>query len=239
MWSITHLGRQAWETADASIPEDYRRLLWLIDVQGDTRAIQELSRQHPQQLLADWLSELEELGFLRAAERTASLDRTSPMAITEEVLQASVKAAGTLARVGAYLSQNRPARGAASRPREDTTILIVEDDQDQLALADLRVTMAGYRVRAASTVQELMRSLLDDGAPELLLLDVMLPDGDGFDVLDKLRRHPRFASLAIVLLTAKREPDDIARGLALGADGYVAKPYSKNVLAGVISGVLE
>jgi len=118
-------------------------------------------------------------------------------------------------------------------------ILIVEDDPDQLALADLRVSMAGYKVRVASSVNGFLQALVDEGAPDLLLLDVMLPDGDGFDILGKMRRHQALGSLPIVMLTARNDAADIGRGLALGADGYVTKPYTKNLLADVIGRVLK
>jgi two-component system OmpR family response regulator len=121
----------------------------------------------------------------------------------------------------------------------DTVVLIVEDDPDQLALADLRVSMAGYKVRVASSVNGFLQALVDEGAPDLLLLDVMLPDGDGFDVLGKMRRHQALGSLPIVMLTAKTDPGDIGRGLVLGADGYITKPYTKNILAEVIQTVLR
>lgn len=236
MWTLTEAGKAAWESQDASIPNDYRRFLWLIDVQGDTRAIQELLRIHPEQLIRDWLRELEELGFVRATER-AAIDRTIPLQLSQLALAVGARAAQELGSAGAYLAKTK--RSQLAKPRSETVILIVEDDPDQMALADLRVTMAGYQVRAADSVQQLVRSLMEQGRPDLLLLDVMLPDGDGFDVLAKLRRHSEYASLPVVLLTAKNEPADIARGLALGADGYVTKPYSKSVLAGVIAGVLE
>jgi DNA-binding response OmpR family regulator len=112
------------------------------------------------------------------------------------------------------------------------------DDPDQLALADLRVSAADYGVRTASSGAELTRRLLEEGPPDLLLLDVMLPDGNGFDILAKLRRHPKFAELPIVLLTVVSDVEHVATGLGLGADGYVTKPYSKNILVGVIKGVL-
>jgi len=67
----------------------------------------------------------------------------------------------------------------------------------------------------------------------------MLPDGDGFDILGKLRGWPEFASLPVIMLTAKAELSDIHRGLALGADGYITKPYSKEQLAEVIGRVLK
>jgi two-component system OmpR family response regulator len=239
VWAITPSGRDAWKLTDSSIPSEYRRLLWMIDMQGDARGIHELLRHHPEQLLRDWLRELEQLGFLKLVQRTSEADRTLPLHLSELAKAAAAKAAQALDASGAYLAENRPRRGKADAPREGTVVLIVEDDPDQLALADLRVSMAGYQVRTAQGVQQLTRSLLEHGAPDVLLLDVMLPDGDGFDVLAKLRRHPDFATLPIVLLTAKKAPQDIARGLELGADGYVTKPYSKNILAGVMAGVLE
>src|SRR5260221_20082 len=141
---------------------------------------------------------------------------------------------------GAYLAADRARsrRGVPKAPRE-TEILIVEDDPDQRALADLRLTMAGFKVRVAFSVQSFLQSMLDHGAPDLLLLDVELPDGDGFELLAKMRRHPKYASLPVVMLTAKNDPADIGRGLVLGADGYVTKPYTKNVLADLIRRVLK
>jgi DNA-binding response OmpR family regulator len=116
---------------------------------------------------------------------------------------------------------------------------VVEDDPDQLALADLRVSMAGYQVRVAGSGQALKDSLRAMGLPDVLLLDVMLPDADGFAILAGMRRHPRLALLPVILLTAKDSPADISRGLALGADGYVTKPYTKNILADTIRRVLK
>ena len=99
--------------------------------------------------------------------------------------------------------------------------------------------MAGYKVRVAATVNAFLHSMLDDGPPDLLLLDVMLPDGNGFDVLAKMRRHAVLGALPIVMLTSENEPEDIGKGLLLGADGYITKPYTKNILADVIRRVLK
>jgi len=85
----------------------------------------------------------------------------------------------------------------------------------------------------------LLHSILEEGAPDLLLLDVLLPDGDGFEVLARMRRHPVLGSLPIVMLTARNDPADIGKGLVLGADAYITKPYTKNILADVIRRVLK
>jgi two-component system OmpR family response regulator len=99
--------------------------------------------------------------------------------------------------------------------------------------------MEGYVVSTAESATALRESLANETAPDLLLLDVMLPDGDGLDILSNIRRHSRLALLPIVLLTAKDAPADIETGLALGADGYMTKPYSKASLAEVIRYVLS
>lgn len=237
MWAITPVGRQACESTDAAVPNDYRRLLSLIALQGDTNAIKELLNEHPQHLVGDWLRELEELGFIVSTDRQ-SMDRAIPSTLLQRSMATPEKAVAALLTAGAYLAPERR-RPRSGKTRAQTVILIVEDDPDQLALADLRISMAGYQVRTAQTVKEMVHSLVMQGVPDLLVLDVMLPDGDGFEALARLRYHPDFAELPIVMLTAKQDAADIANGLALGADAYVTKPYSKNVLVGVLAGILE
>ena len=163
------------------------------------------------------------------------------LVINQQHYLRDAKSAGeTLARTGAFLATDRiRGRKLPQKDPADTVVLVVEDDPDQRALADLRVSMAGYKVRVADSVKAFLQGMLDEGAPDLLLLDVSLPDGDGFEVLQKLRRHPSFGALPVVMLTAKNEPEDIGRGLVLGADGYVTKPYTRNILADVIRQVLK
>ena len=244
-YRLTDAGRAAWEGEDTAVPGDYRRLLWLMDVHGSVT--DGLAGLYPSEMLEEWLSEMHEIGLIevipegetheggfsvRKSDRTLALDQAQ--------LREARSASSSLARTGAYLAVDRlRSRPTLNKPRADTVILIVEDDPDQLALADLRVSMAGYRVRVAASVNGFLQALVDEGAPDLLLLDVMLPDGDGFNVLAKMRRHQALGSLPIVMLTARNDPDDIGRGLVLGADGYVTKPYTKNLLADVIRRVLK
>jgi CheY-like chemotaxis protein len=248
VYRLTQAGREAWEGEDVAVPSDYRRILWLLDFHGHAGVITELLRSYPRYVLDEWLAEMEELGLIEAAPQGAGdeaafstwqTDRTQAMDRTD-MRQEVENAGASLARTGAYVATDRlsqrPAQGKAPA---DTVVLIVEDDPDQLALADLRVSMAGYKVRVASSVNAFLQSMLDEGAPDLLLLDVMLPDGDGFEVLAKMRRHPVLSSVPIVLLTARNDAADIGKGLLLGADGYVTKPYTKNLLADVIRRVLK
>lgn len=250
IYRVTPAGRKAWETQDVAVPAEYRRMLWMMDFHGHASVIDDLVRRYPKHMLDDWLAEMEELGLIeesqegeledtRPAFSAHSADQTITMDLAR--LREESESAGTaLARTGAYVAADRVGlRPASSKAPADTVVLIVEDDPDQLALADLRVSMAGYKVRVANSVNAYLQSMLDEGAPDLLLLDVALPDGNGFDVLAKIRRHSALGSLPVVLLTAKDEAGDIGKGLLLGADGYVTKPYTKNILADVIRRVLK
>jgi PleD family two-component response regulator len=245
VYQLTQAGRQAWESQDTAVPEDYRRILWLMDFHGQQGILAELLRRYPKNVLDEWLVEMEDLGLIepaqddaqafssREADRTLAMDQSS-------VRRESEDAGAALARTGAYISADRLSkRPAQGKSPAQTMVLIVEDDPDQLALADLRVSMAGYQVRVATTVNAFLQSMLDRGAPDLLLLDVVLPDGNGFDVLSKMRRHAVLGSLPIVMLTSENEPEDIGKGLLLGADGYITKPYTKNILVDVIRRVLK
>lgn len=247
IYRLTTTGRQAWETQDAAVPADYRRLLWLMDFYGHAGLMRTMLASYPASMLEEWLTEMEELGLIEQvppgtqAEQDFALPRDSTVGLNQARLREEAGAASkALTQAGAYvaLDRLRRRRGIAKAPAE-TQILIVEDDPDQLALADLRMTMSGYQVRVASSVNGFLQSMFDDGAPDLLLLDIGLPDGDGFEVLARMRRHKVLYDLPIVLLTAKNDPADIGKGLALGADGYVTKPYTKSILADVVRQVLK
>ena len=247
IYRLTASGRDAWESQDAAVPADYRRLLWLMDFHGHAGLMREMMMSAPRHVLDEWLAEMEELGLIeqvpagREEERDFALPRNDKtLALEQARLQQEAQAAGAaLQRTGAYLALDRlKYRRITPKPAAETEILVIEDDPDQLALADLRMTMAGYKVRVATSVNAFLQSMFDDGAPDLLLLDVELPDGNGFDVLARMRRHKVLSALPIIMLTVRSDPADIGKGLALGADGYVTKPYTKSILADVVRRIL-
>jgi CheY-like chemotaxis protein len=252
VYSLTAAGKDVLaKGAEASFPLEYRRLLALIDVEGHVEVIRGRLRRFPDRLIEEWLKELVELKMIHAGpegereEITFSGERVPllpPLADEDakRLARAAVIAGATLLRSGSFLADERIANlpPLAKTPGE-TVILLVEDDPTQMALGELRLAMAGYQVRSADRAKALSRTLREDARPDLLLLDVMLPDGNGLEILAQLRADPEFATLPIVLLTAKAELDDIRKGLELGVDGYVTKPYSKDQLAEVIGRVLK
>ena len=248
-YRLTEIGRSVRAGNDLSVPADYRRILTLVRVDTHFDVIRGVLRRYPDKLIEEWVAELVEIGYLETVPGDVDLDLdftkpSAPPAVSGEdarrIAAEAKTAESALARAGAWIAEGRlKNRAATTRPPGETTVLIVEDDPDQLALADLRVAMAGYRVRVACSARELLDDLRTQPLPEILLLDVMLPDGDGFDILGKLRKHPRFALLPVAMLTAKDDPQEIAKGLGLGADAYVTKPYSKNILVDTIGRILK
>lgn len=242
-------GRRAWEKEDASIPAAYRRILGMLDAETHADVVRSYLRRYSDELVIEWLAELEELGLIESRPDDAAHDLNFtgnfklPQLIAEDRAQlaSDTRAAGNaLERQGVYLAAERlKHRPASDKAPAETVVLIVEDDPDQLALARLRVQMAGFAVRTADSAGALQEALLSQGPPDLLLLDIMLPDGDGFDILAGLRNHPAHALLPVVMLTVKDDPTDIQRGLSLGADAYVTKPYSKKLLEDVLCQVLR
>lgn len=254
-YRLTAAGTDALRSDDSAIPVDYRRILSLIH--GDTHAnvVRGRLRRFPDALIADWLAELEELGFIETARASAAYDLDfEPLAQDaasagdlvelpdeQQRIVDEAKAAGeALDGKGVYLASARlQNREPLAKDASEIVILLVEDDPDQAALGDLRVSMAGYRVRLARNRRETLLDLATQPLPDVVLLDVMLPDGNGFEILAGMRRHAKFALLPVIMLTALAGAEDILRGLDLGADGYVTKPYSKDILVDTIRQVLR
>ena len=117
-------------------------------------------------------------------------------------------------------------------------LLVAEDDQDILQLVAFRLEHEGYEVVRASNGDEVLR-LAQSLEPDLVLLDVMMPGRDGYEVTRELRRRPATASIPVILLTARVQESDIARGVASGANDYVAKPFSPQELAERVRAMLD
>ena len=117
------------------------------------------------------------------------------------------------------------------------TILVADDEPHVIEL--VRVTLEDDRVRVVEAVDgETALGLVDLFAPDLVLLDVHLPDLSGLDVCERLRHDTRFAQTPTVMLTAAAQRDDVARGLAAGATHYLTKPFSPVRLLSLVERLL-
>lgn len=117
--------------------------------------------------------------------------------------------------------------------------LVVDDAPDIRLLADLVLSMAGFTVSAAASGSEALRLLADGDLPDIVLLDVQMPDVDGWETLSRLRHDPRTADLPVVLCTVKGLPEDTLKGWSLGCDGYLGKPFDIGKLVEELQCVLR
>lgn len=108
-------------------------------------------------------------------------------------------------------------------------ILIIDDDQALQNLVVMMLGRVGLQAWVADTAIEGMEIMRTEDFG-LLILDLMLPDMDGFEVLERLRKEPRYEKMPILILSARAETEAISRGFELGADGYLTKPYLPNSL---------
>jgi two-component system, OmpR family, phosphate regulon response regulator PhoB len=117
-------------------------------------------------------------------------------------------------------------------------ILVVEDEPDIVALVAYHLAKAGYRVSTASTGTDALEIARQE-CPSLIVLDLMLPGLSGFDVLEQLRADEATRDVAVLMLTARREEPDRIRGLSLGADDYLTKPFSPQELVLRVTAILR
>jgi DNA-binding response OmpR family regulator len=119
-----------------------------------------------------------------------------------------------------------------------TRSVLVVDDEDSITLS-LRHLMKreGYVVSVARDGEEALAAVAES-PPDLILLDVMIPKRDGYDVCQTIRANPAWSAVKIVMVSAKGRDIEVEKGLALGADAYVTKPFSTRELAEMVRGLI-
>ena len=118
------------------------------------------------------------------------------------------------------------------------TILVVDDDIDLQKLIRTYFVLEGFKVRAALKRDDIVIALRMQPVPDLILLDVQLPDASGFDILARMRQHPVLKHMPVIMLTAEATREAVLKGLEGGADGYVTKPFEADLLVNAIKAVL-
>lgn len=114
------------------------------------------------------------------------------------------------------------------------TIMVVDDNPDIITIVKTILEGRGYNVLSASSGPELL-NLLDSTKPDLIILDIMMPEMDGLEVLTRLKGVSETASIPVILLTAKVQYEDVLGGYKLGADYYITKPFTSTQLVNGIN----
>jgi DNA-binding response OmpR family regulator len=125
-----------------------------------------------------------------------------------------------------------------NKGKEKKSVFVVDDEPDILELIAINLEKAGYDVERFIEVNPMM-SMISRQIPDLIILDLMLPDQDGLDVCKILKNDDRYSGIPIIMVTAKTDELDIVLGLELGADDYITKPFSPRELTARVKAVLR
>jgi len=117
----------------------------------------------------------------------------------------------------------------SNSPASKTTIMVIDDHPDILDIVKTILERSGYVVQVANSGMEAF-SLLEENKPDLIILDIMMPQLDGLKVLQQLKGNADYSSIPVILLTVKVQHEDVLKGYKLGADYYITKPFNSSQL---------
>jgi DNA-binding response OmpR family regulator len=241
IYALTERGRDQLQKASATCSPQELEVLVLLDGVRGARQVAGLARGTPADKVPVLLERLVKAGFAEKAGAGGGLGYSffgGGAQLVSSTKEADSGAAD-LQRKGYYVSIAR--RASASRaPAAGVTpvVLIVEDDPVLAKMLGYLMTLEGFAPRMAGRGAEVDAALARQPVPSLMLLDVMLPDADGFDILARLRQDPARRDLPIILVTGHTTREGVMRGLAGGADGYITKPIQYEALANGVKSVL-
>lgn len=245
---ITDTGNNELRGAATSLSPSELELLVHIDGKSTVAEIKARMRSLPPDAVVAALRKLSRDKLIAMAEKTNALDFVeffnkappppSPGAITEATAEAST-GTSMLEKEGYYVRIVRRATSVKQLARgQSMSVVVIEDDPDLVKYLKQFLTSEGFDTRVATNRVEIVAELSRLPLPDLVLLDVMLPDADGFEILLKMRQHPALKAIRVVMLTGKATRDAVINGLAGGADGYITKPFETEVLSKAIKTVL-
>jgi DNA-binding response OmpR family regulator len=116
-------------------------------------------------------------------------------------------------------------------------VLIADDEPNIVMALEFLMQNSGYDVRTVADGEQAL-AVLVEYRPDLVLLDVMMPRRNGYEICQWIRGHPELAGMKVVMLTAKGRDVDVEKGLGLGADAYVTKPFATRELVGRVKAML-
>lgn len=159
--------------------------------------------------------------------------------ITEAASAEAAGGAALLKKKGFYVRiARRPAEERKHKDDRKFTLLVVDDDPDLQKLLGMYLRLEGFAVRPATNRDAILIGLRTAPQPDLVLLDVQMPDANGFDILAKLRLHPALKNIPVIMLTGETTRESVLKGLRGGADGYVTKPFEPENVVKAIKAVL-
>jgi two-component system OmpR family response regulator len=241
-YALTPRGHQ--ELAGASTSLTPAQLELLVRMDG-TLTLDEIMRAMPgvsQEDFARAFRTLQDRQLVSAVEDDPfqSEMQTQLEAFSESVgADVADAAALSLRRTGYYVGiARKPAKAPQRAPGQPLLAVVVEDEPVLAKFVQSYLAFEGIQVRLAADRAQVSAQLGQRPIPDLVLLDLALPDADGFDILARIRRHRHLHEVPVIMLTGTTTREAVIRGMRLGADGYVTKPFDAEALMRVVRTVL-
>jgi two-component system OmpR family response regulator len=253
IFSLTAKGSRELKSANTSLTAIELKLLVLIDGQSSVARIYTQCAPQPQPELDDTLLKMKKGGLIADAGGDddggdGSIEATG--FFTRPVFPAPEKAGAEAASQSDETLQILRKKGyvvrIAKRAIEEMKlekgqkihVLVIEDDPQLAKLVRMFLQMHDFMPRMAGNKDEIVAQLRVAPKPDVVLLDAVLPDVDGFDVLLRLKQHPVLKTIPVIMMTAKATREAVLHGLARGADGYITKPFDVDIISQAVRSVL-
>jgi two-component system OmpR family response regulator len=254
VFAVTPAGEEEIHRGSTQLPPEALELLVMLDGKKSVGDVEGSMPHLPPEKLRDVLrsllaaklvrapslDELSDIGvdfdsFFKAA---AGEEKSSPGTQASADREAA-SGAPQLERTGYYVSIARKALKRRTAPAGAKLIaLVIEDDPDVATLVKRLLDGAGFAASSCGARADTLARLRQTPMPDVIVLDVQLPDLNGFDLLAKLKTHPHLRVIPVVMLTADAKRESVMRGLATGADGYITKPFDHAALVRGVNAVL-
>ncbi|MCG6950924.1 MAG: response regulator [Betaproteobacteria bacterium] len=248
VYGLTGRGQRELRESGTSLSAAELELLVLIDGTSTVAQIERRAKkQTPEQVRAT-LRKLYRGGFIDRSKnlKKSGLDFfsvTMPLQIPKGAAARSSDEAkegvSSLQEKGYFVRIARRSPSGHPLPEDrNPVMLVIDDDETLVKLLHTVFRLEGFDLRTAGNRAEIVDAFAAEPPPDFILLDVMLPDIDGFEVLGRIRSHPVVKNVPVIMLTAKATREDVVNGLYLGADGYVTKPFEIEALMSAVRTVL-
>jgi two-component system, OmpR family, response regulator len=242
IYALTERGKSELQNAATSCSPQELEVLVLLDGVSGARALAAQARSVPPQQFPIVLEKLVRLGLAQRSSAGGAGPGYSFFGGGDKLVSTAKEAdTGTadLRKNGYYVSiARRSARSRAPAPGVTPVVLVVEDDPVLAKMLGHLMTLEGFTPRTAFRRAEIEAELGRKPPPDLVLLDVVLPDTDGFEILEGMKRDPARRDIPVILVTGRTTREGVMRGLAGGADGYITKPIAYEALVNGVKSVL-
>lgn len=233
IYNKTAKGRAKLRTTDEGFLLAKAKILALIDGKQSLAVFTDPMTDLDRANFLSLINEFESQGLIHLPGNDIEFDLPTPMVeVTELGPEASVRAWAEATRGsrelhehGFYANPERVEPAAIKKCAQRLRVLVVDDDESIVELLTLLLQDKGHVVTSATDAMGAVAELRKPVAPDLVLLDVLLPGRNGFDILASIRANERLSKLPVIMVTGMIDSEHVMKGLKLGADGYIFKPF--------------